>query len=157
LNLKKSLAGALLVPALAFATAAAPALAQTTDAAPPAPQALPSYAAPGDVTIRGVVRSIDGQYSITVRDEKGYLDHVALHEGTIINPRGLTLAPGQSVTILGQPSGNTFAANEIDTPYHYAYAYGPYPYPYGYPYAYYPRFGIGFAYRSPGFGFRGFF
>jgi len=146
-SFKKALASALGVPALALA-AVVPAAAQS-------PQNLPSYAVPGDTSIHGVVRSVDDQYHITVRDANGYVDHVTLHDGTIINPRGLKLSPGQSVTILGQPSGSTFAANEIDTPYsRYGYAYPAYyPYPvYPYPaYGYYPAFGFGF--RTPGFGF----
>ena len=40
-----------------------------------------------------------------------------LHDGTIINPTGLTLAPGMIVGIDGFNSGRVFDANEIDTPY----------------------------------------
>jgi hypothetical protein len=146
-NLKTALTGALLLPAFTLGAACAtalPALAQTQD--------LPAYAHPGDATIGGVVRSIDGKYSLTVRDKNGYLDSVTLHDGTVINPTGLTLAPGQSVTIVGRADGNTFDANEIDTPYvAYGYAYpGYYPYP---GWAYGPAFGFGFGWHR--FGFRG--
>jgi len=142
-NLKKALTGALLLPVLALAATTLPAAAQT--------QPVPSYAQPGDTTIRGTIRSVDGKYTITVRDANGYVDNVTLHDGTIINPTGLTLAPGESVTIDGQPNGGTFVANEIDTPYQ---AYG-YPYP-GYGYGYYPTVGFGFGYgfRHVGFGGR---
>jgi hypothetical protein len=144
---------AALAIALVAGAAAVPALAQS-------PQDLPSYAVPGDTTIHGTVRTVDDPYHITVHDANGYVDHVTLHDGTIINPRGLKLTPGQTVTILGQPSGGTFAANEIDTPYsRYGYPYpyrAYYPYPvYPYPaYGYYPAFGFGF--RTPGFGFHAF-
>lgn len=77
---------------------------------------LPSYAT-AEETIHGRIRSIDGQYRITVRDVKGYLDHIALHRSTIFNPPGLTLAPLMSVTIFGYNAGSVFMANEIDTPY----------------------------------------
>lgn len=151
-SLTKTLASAALAPAFAIALASA----AVAPAAAQSPQGLPSYAIPGDTTIHGTVRTIDDQYHITVRDANGYVDHVTLHDGTIINPRGLKLSPGQTVTILGQPNGGTFAANEIDTPYsRYGYAYPAYPYPYPvYPYpayGYYPAFGFGF--HTPGFGF----
>jgi len=144
-NLKKALTGALLLPVLALAATTLPAAAQT--------QPVPSYAQPGDTTIHGVVRSVDGKYNITVRDANGYVDNVTLHDGTVINPTGLTLAPGESVTIDGQPSGGTFVANEIDTPY---LAYGPYGYPaYPYPvYGAYPAVAVGFGFRHFGFGGR---
>jgi hypothetical protein len=123
------------------------------------PERLPSYAS-GEEIIRGRVAAVDGKYHLQLRDERGYVDSVTLHDGTIINPTGLRLSPGQSVTIMGHSTGKTFAANEIDTPYAsygypaYAYAYPPYGY---YPYRYraYPAYGFGF--RDRGFGFRGWF
>lgn len=84
----------------------------------------PSSARPatrgGDRQIRGRVTSFDGRYRLEVRDENGYQDNVTLHDGTIINPTGLTPAPGMAVTILGYNAGSYFAANEIDTPYTFA-------------------------------------
>jgi hypothetical protein len=126
------------------------------------PAHLPSYAS-GEETIRGRIASIDGKYHLQVRDERGYLDRVTLHDGTVINPTGLRLSPGQSVTIMGHTNGKSFEANEIDTPYAnygpvYACGYPPYgyyPYPYPYPYRAYPAFGFGF--RDRGFGFRGWY
>jgi hypothetical protein len=113
----------------------------------------PSYANPaiaGTDTIRGTIASVNGKYNISVRDERGYIDNVTLHDGTIINPTGLTLAPGQAVTIDGSANGPTFIANQIDTPY---YAYYAYPYGYGYGYGYPgPVFGVGFGFRG---GFHG--
>lgn len=121
---------------------------------------LPSYAT-GEESIKGTISSVSGKYKILVHDDRGFIDDVTLHDGTIINPTGLTLGPGQSVTILGHNAGSSFSANEIDTPYEtrssvtYAYPYlldeayqgVPYGYGYGYPgpYPYYPA-----AYGSVG-------
>lgn len=130
-----------------------------------AAQSAPSYATAGDPAIRGIVSSVDGKYQIHVHDRRGYIDNVTLHQGTIINPIGLPLAPGESVTIYGRPSGSAFLANEIDVP--AAIAYDPYGYgaEYGYPgYRYGPGwgyggfgFGLGLGWGSPrfGFGYRG--
>lgn len=141
------------------ALAALPAGAQPTNV-PSYAASMPSYAT-GEEHIRGRVISFDGKYGLQVRDERGFLDNVRLHDGTIINPTGLRLAAGQSVTVLGHNSGKTFDANEIDTPYAdygaaYAYGYPAYGYPYGY-YGYhpYPAFGLGF--RGRGFGVGGWF
>jgi hypothetical protein len=94
-------------------------------------QPPPTYAQPyQQETIRGTVYSINGKYNITVRDSRGFLDNVKLHDGTIINPRGWTLRPGNRVTVNGQPSGRVFVADEIDTPYTPYPAYYPYQQPY---------------------------
>ncbi|HEY1730042.1 MAG TPA: hypothetical protein VGG22_16860 [Candidatus Baltobacteraceae bacterium] len=111
----------------------------------------PSYTRPtspnSDDVINGHIASIDGKYTITVRDDRGFIDDVHLHQGTIINPIGLTLAQGMQVTIFGYNAGSWFEANEIDTPYHYVSRplrvyYGPgwwYP---GFPYGYGPSFSL---------------
>ncbi|MDB5092332.1 MAG: hypothetical protein JWO85_433 [Candidatus Eremiobacteraeota bacterium] len=110
-------------------------------------QDLPSYARPPagsyDQTIRGRIQSIDGTFRLTVLDERGFVDAVQLHQGTVINPTGLTLAPGMSVTITGYNAGSSFDANEIDAPYTYT---GSYPLPayYG-PGWWYPGFGYGYG------------
>jgi hypothetical protein len=147
-SIKAGLAGAVTVAALGMW--ATPALAQ------PAP-APPSYATTEE-SVRGRITAFDGKYNLQLRDDRGFIDNVTLHDGTIINPTGLRLSTGQSVTVLGHNAGKTFEANEIDTPYaNYgapAYGYAPYGY-YGYPYYAYPAFGIGF--RDRGFGFRGWF
>ncbi|HTW85215.1 MAG TPA: hypothetical protein VMD91_14190 [Candidatus Sulfotelmatobacter sp.] len=101
----------------------------------------PSYAS-HDEQIQGRVVSFDGGYNLQVHDKRGFIDNVRLHQGTVINPTGLTLRPGMAVTIIGTSGGNVFNANVIDTPYTYAYAYGPYPYPYYYPPV---AIGIGFG------------
>jgi hypothetical protein len=100
----------------------------------------PSYAQPasggggGDAQIRGRIVNFDGGYSLQVRDDKGYVDSVQLHPGTIINPTGITLAPGMVVSVLGYNAGSSFDANEVDTPYTY---YGGSPYYEGHPWNYY--------------------
>jgi hypothetical protein len=88
------------------------------------------YTQPPAPSIKGTIASIPGKYQIEVRDRLGDLDDVTLHDGTIINPTGITLQPGFRVAIYGRPSAGTFVADEIDTPYHYVqpqYAYYPYP------------------------------
>jgi hypothetical protein len=112
---------------------------------PVAAQKLPPNGAPGsgptidNETIHGVIEAIEGRYRILVRDDRGFVDDVTLRQGTIINPRGLRLRAGMSVTISGYASGSTFAALEIDAPYSYDAAgpgaayYSNYPdYGYGY-------------------------
>lgn len=159
---------------LALSAAAAPAgaFAQTTTAPTTTPDAPPSYARPSygsaDETIHGTVSAFDGAYALRVRDDRGFIDNVQLRPGTVINPTGLRLAPGMTVTIHGTNGGSTFAAAEIDTPYQtygatfgavpvdpYAYpvypyaVYPVYPYPvYGYPYG--PAFSLGIG-IGPGF------
>ncbi len=122
--------------------------AQTVDppAAPAAPVAPPSYATPvAGETISGHITAVTGKYTLELRDTRGFVDNVTLHPGTIINPRGLTLAAGMQVTINGANAGTTFTANQIDAPYTVAlvpgYGFGPAFGP--------PGIGLGFA---PGWG-----
>jgi hypothetical protein len=115
-------------------------------------QSGPSYAAgpadSGDAQIHGRILSFDGAYNVQVRDEKGYVDNVQLHQGTIINPTGLTLAPGMVVSIMGYNAGSYFAANQIDTPYTF---YGGYPYYSGHPWNYYGAgVSLGFFFGNAG-------
>ncbi len=157
---------------VATSTLFAPSVARANDG----DGAIPTYATKDDANaIKGTISSIDGKYDIRVRDAKGYIDRIRLHDGTIINPTGLRLAIGQDVTILGTNSGDRYDANEIDTPYHVDddYAYGSigyfgapaigYPYyggfgpygvggfgPYGYPYG-----GVGFGVGFYGGGYYG--
>jgi hypothetical protein len=138
--------------------------------APVAAQAQPSYAH-RDESIRGRISSFDGHYQLMLKDERGFVDRVALREGTIIQPTGLRLSRGMSVTIRGHNDGASFTAFEIDVPNNSASAYGPgyapYPEQYVYPsypvynpypvyvypyYPYYPSFSL-----RIGFGGRGFF
>jgi hypothetical protein len=94
-------------------------LADAQMAAPPMAAAPPTYAAPpsGEEQITGTISAVTGKYTLQVRDSRGFIDNVELHQGTIINPTGLTLAPGMQVTILGKNGGASFAANRIDAPY----------------------------------------
>jgi len=86
-------------------------------------QTLPPRTTPGSTvgneTIRGVIESVLGPYRILVRDNRGFVDDVTLRPGTVINPRGLRLAVGMSVTIGGFAAGSTFTAVEIDAPSEY--------------------------------------
>jgi len=109
-----------------------------------------SAAVPGQSQINGTITAITGKYTLHVQTRQGEIDDVVLHPGTIINPTGLTLRNGMHVTILGNATGGSFAANEIDTPYHVENGYGP-------QYAYGPTFGYGFGYGGyPGFGYPSF-
>ncbi len=116
-------------------------------------QDVPSYAyapqaATADEQIRGRIASFDGAYDLTVNDERGFVDNVDLHDGTIINPTGLTLAPGMVVSILGYSDGSQFAANEIDTPYSYDAGVADYG---GHPWDYYgPSTSLAFFFGSAG-------
>lgn len=152
-GMQRSALGFVLAVALAAAVWAPPRAVLAQD--------LPSYATPAtvstDETVHGRIRSVDGAFSITVADDRGFIDTVSLHAGTIINPTGLTLSAGMSVTILGYNAGSTFSANEIDTPYSYA---GPLPVPvyygagYWYPgfaYGYGPSFGLAIVFGAGGF------
>jgi hypothetical protein len=121
---------------------------------PPAAQAqdqVPSYASPqysADQNIHGRVTAFDGGYNLQVRDERGYVDNVHLHPGTIINPTGLTLAPGMVVSVLGYNAGSYFSANEIDTPYQFD---GGFPYYAGHPWNYWgPSVSLGFFFGNGG-------
>ena len=148
-NTIKHAASGLLVTA-AIAAFSLPAAAATS---------LPTYATGStDETVRGTIASVNGPYDVSVRDDRGFIDNVTLHQGTIINPTGLTLAPGQKVTILGHANGTAFSANQIDTPYQsyavgYTYGYG-YPYYGGFGYGYrpYPVYGVGFGFGRGRFG-----
>jgi hypothetical protein len=122
----------------------------------------PSYAQPGmpsyatqDQQIHGRIASFDGGYNLQVRDDKGYLDNVRLHQGTVINPTGLTLAPGMVVSVNGYSQGSFFSANEIDTPYT---LYGPVPYYAGHPWFYYGAgVSLGFFFGSNGWWHGGYY
>ena len=107
---------------------------------------VPSYAVAPQAQIGGTVQGFDGAYTMYVRDQRGYVDRVSLHQGTVINPTGLRLQQGMRVTIYGYPSGQVFVANEIDTPYRYVRAYA-YP---GYPYWYTPYWGVGLRFGGWG-------
>ena len=135
----------LLVVPLAAGAQDVPTYAQP--AAPPPAYAPPSYATQ-DQQIHGRIVAFDGGYNLQVRDDRGYLDNVQLHPGTVINPTGLTLAPGMVVSVNGYNAGPYFAANEVDTPY---VLYGAVPYYLGHPWYYYgPSISLGFFFGNAG-------
>jgi hypothetical protein len=114
-------------------------------------QGVPSYASGAtDQQIRGTITAINDTWNISVADVNGYTDSVELHQGTIINPTGLTLEPGMTVTIDGTANGPNFDAMEIDTPYTYsgpppvAVYYGPGTWSPGFAYGYGPSFSLYF-------------
>jgi hypothetical protein len=156
--------------ALALATAGAfllPAVAVAQPVPSYATQPVPGYASQDDQQIHGTIASLDGKYRVYVRDDRGYVDTVELHDGTVINPTGIPLQPGMPVTIYGRPNGKSFDANQIDAPNDvsddsgpgdYGYDAGPdpgYVTPYAY-YSYYPAYALSYpAFISLGFGFGG--
>ncbi len=126
-----------------------------------AAQGVPSFSRPapsGQETIHGRIEAIQGPFAIVVRDDRGFLDSVALRQGTIINPRGLRLAVGMTVTIVGFNAGASFSAIEIDAPYGYdesgASNYDTYGYDYGYDYGLASAYGLGLGFFG-GFGDQG--
>lgn len=140
--------------ALITALAAITPIAASAQAAPPS-YAQPMVAGPQDEQIRGRIATFDGAYSLTVNDERGFVDNVQLHDGTIINPTGLTLEPGMVVSILGYNAGSYFAANEVDTPYTF---YGGVPYYGGHPWNYWgPTISLGFFFGNTGWWHGGYF
>jgi hypothetical protein len=135
----------LVIPMFASALPAA-----ADEPGPPPP--VPSYAEHTE-HIEGRIEHIEGKFTLRLHDVHGYIDHVRMHQGTIINPIGLTLVEGMQVRIFGRPGEHEFFADEIETPYHYAAGAPYYPPPYGYPYVgpyvYGPGYGYGYG---PGFG-----
>ena len=145
----------LLGAAIASAALIVPAIASAQDA--------PMYAMTGsDQQIQGRILAINGTWNLTVADASGYTDSIELHQGTVINPLGLTLAPGMRVTIDGYPDGQNFDAMEIDTPYQYqgpppvAVYYGPGSWAPGYAYGWGPSFSLTFDIGSNRFEQRSF-
>ncbi|MGP6157261.1 MAG: hypothetical protein ACLPYS_07100 [Vulcanimicrobiaceae bacterium] len=118
-------------------------------------QSMPSYARPADMQVRGRVTGFDGHFNLSVRDERGYVDNVRIHPGTIINPTGIMLAPGMIVSLFGNNAGSFFGANEVDTPYAF---YGGVPYYYGHPWYYSgPSVDLGFYFGNPGWWHGGYY
>jgi len=133
----------------------APIAASAQDAPSYADQQPAAYDGSGDAQIRGRIVNFDGGYNLQVKDERGYVDNVQLHPGTIINPTGITLAPGMVVSILGYNAGSFFGANEVDTPYTF---YGDVPYYQGHPWNYYGGgISLGFFFGNTGWWHGGYF
>jgi hypothetical protein len=105
----------------------------------------PTYARPlpsGDQIVTGIIDDFSGKYGLTLRDDRGYLDNVRLHQGTVIEPTGTQLRAGMHVTLIGHPEGRVFVVDEVDVPQSeaappaYVSPFAPYPdyVPYGYGY-----------------------
>lgn len=77
-----------------------------------APQIAPAQPF-ADEHIRGTIESFDGQERLMLRDERGFLDDVAVGFETRIAPRGARLAPGARVAITGYNGGRWFDAVAI--------------------------------------------
>lgn len=67
--------------------------------------------------IVGTVADFHGKYGLVVRDVRGALADVTLHQGTIIKPEGLRLERGMIVSIAGQAGDRSFAAAEVVAPF----------------------------------------
>jgi hypothetical protein len=67
--------------------------------------------------IIGTVADFHGKFGLVVRDMRGALTEITLHQGTIIKPEGLRLERGMAVSIAGQAADQTFAATEIVAPF----------------------------------------
>jgi hypothetical protein len=83
---------------------------------PAAAQEFPSYAQSlGGARLSGtVVRFAPGSYDLGLLDDRGFVDRIVLHRGTIIVPIGIDLVPGMRVSVVGHDAGTSFVANEID-------------------------------------------
>ncbi len=122
----------------------------------------PTYAQPSPPpyghqdSIKGTVSAFDGQWIVYMHDDRGYNDHITLHQGTIINPTGIKLLEGMKVTIYGYADGPTFQATRIDVAYS---PYSPYYGADGNPaygdggYGYYPNAGYGYGYGGSPYGY----
>jgi hypothetical protein len=128
-----------------------------------------------DEHVQGVVQNFDGQERLSLRDDRGFVDDVALGDQTRITPEGTRLTVGMRVAITGYNGGKWFDATKIEVlasgpaappsdtpsyghdegapsyPYPYPQAYA-YPYPvYAYPYPY-PVYGYPYPYYGPYYG-----
>jgi hypothetical protein len=98
-----------------IAAAAAILLAAPLAARADVPDAAGAQAAQARVS--GTIADFHGKYGIVVRDDRGALVEVVLHQGTVIEPLGLRLERGMRVTVSGTAHDRTLAANRIETPY----------------------------------------
>lgn len=127
------------------------------------PEQRPTYAQPPPApaygqqnAIKGTISGFDGQWIVYMHDDKGYTDHITLHQGTTINPTGIKLLEGMRVTIYGNADGPTYQANRVDV------AYSPYSPYYGsngnpaYDYGYGGGYGDGGGYYPGGYGYGGY-
>lgn len=90
-----------------------PAVAQANEIIVARPAYAVAVAPPfaGDHEVRGTVTYFNA-FTLTVRVD-GRQIPVHLHQGTIINPRGLTLQPGMYVRVFGFWANGNFQADRI--------------------------------------------
>jgi invasion protein IalB len=69
-----------------------------------------------NMTIQGVVSSIDGKWNLTVQQDSGFIQNVALERGTVIAPTGMRLATGMQITVVGYEDGPYIDAVRIAGP-----------------------------------------
>ncbi|HEV3091182.1 MAG TPA: hypothetical protein VGX91_07015 [Candidatus Cybelea sp.] len=114
-------------------------------------QPVPGYGTPvaHQEQIKGVLTGFDGTYTVYMRDDRGFDDHVSLHQGTMINPTGIKLVEGMRVTMWGNANGSTFEAYRIDV----GGGGGYYPDSSGYGYGGYGGYGYGGGYYPGGYGY----
>jgi hypothetical protein len=79
-----------------------------------ASQGSPDSTSAHAATLSGTIAVFDGKYHLQLRDERGSLDDVTLHRGTVITPTGQRLTSGMHVTISGTTNGGSLDADEID-------------------------------------------
>ena len=99
--------------ALGVLALAAPAVAQANEIVVTTPSYAVAVGAPfiGDHEVRGTVTYFNA-FTMTVRAD-GREVPVHLHQGTIINPRGLTLNPGMYIRVFGFWANGNFQADRI--------------------------------------------
>jgi hypothetical protein len=102
----------LTIPMLAALLAGAGAIATTS--APAAAQYAPYGYAPNarQNVVTGVVTYFY-RFDMTIQAPNGAVIPVQLHQGTIINPLGVSLQPGMPVTVRGYWANGQFFANRI--------------------------------------------
>ncbi|MDQ2866356.1 MAG: hypothetical protein M3R51_09035 [Candidatus Eremiobacteraeota bacterium] len=106
----------------------APALAQTTpSAAPTAASALPTIPPNAGAVVEGIIQHLAGdatagygvdpnhvkgsvtyfrRYDLQIRMPLNQYKTVHLHQGTIVNPRGATIAQGNTVDVVGRANAD---------------------------------------------------
>ena len=65
-------------------------------------------------TVHGTIASYDGGSTLSLNDDRGYVDAIRVDRGTSINAGGQSLQPGMRVTIVGVNAGDALSATEID-------------------------------------------
>jgi hypothetical protein len=111
-HLRSALALAIAAGTLSFAAATLPAGAQMTTYGPAPTWAAPYYDTTSHVLTGTIVAAAPYRITVRVGERRRGLP-IDLKNGTVINPVGTRLAPGQSVRIRGYWSQGTFIANRV--------------------------------------------